>query len=409
MTTRQRGKEGICSAEFWIDNDFYQFTFNGKKGMPLITSKKDARQYEEDLKRRIKTGTFLKDSDLKNFAKFFNEIYMDYSRKHKTPLSTHFDEQYGRRLVEEFGTKTLFQITPRMIENYLVKLLKTETRFGKPHSRTTVRRHYNMINQIFNMAIGERVINDNPCRLVSRNVLKEFPTWQNRERWLNKYTPDEEDHLFAAFNEYGEHLAAISRIVLNTGIRPPKEVLAIKKEHVNLADEARYYKVEKTDVLIPPQALLIAKGKDGKPRVVPLNAPARNVFKILVEDTTTGEWLFTNRDGGPMKAIKKGFLAACERAEIEDLRPYDLRHTFATRLVERGVHHYVISALLGHSTPSTGFGHASRITPGYGHVTWDTMVRAVESLERPLPKRRQKFGSKSGKSLANRAEERKVG
>lgn len=157
-------------------------------------------------------------------------------------------------------------------------------------------------------------------------------------------------------------------------------------------------------MLIPPHAVLIAKGKDGKPRVVPLNAPARNVFKILVEDTTTGDWLFTNRDCGPMKAIKKGFLAACERAEIEDLR-----HTFATRLVEPGVHHYVISALLGHSTPSTGFGHAPRITPGYGHVTWDTMVAAVKSLEKLLPKRQQKFGSRSGKSLANRPEERKVG
>lgn len=83
-------------------------------------------------------------------------------------------------------------------------------------------------------------------------------------------------------------------------------------------------------MLIPPRAILIAKGKDGKPRVLPLNATARNVFKALLEDTTTGEWLFTNRDGGPMKSIKKGFAAACARAKIDDLRPYDLRHTFAT-------------------------------------------------------------------------------
>jgi len=187
-------------------------------------------------------------------------------------------------------------------------------------------------------------------------------------------------------------------------------VRGIKKEHVNLSDQARYYKVGKTDVLIPPRAVLIAKGRDGKPRVLPLNATARNVFKVLLEDTTTGEWLFTNRDGKPMKSIKKGFTNACVRAEIEDLRPYDLRHSFATRLLERGVHQYVISTLLGHAMPLTGFGHASRITPGYAHATWEAMVAAVESLEHPVPKQQQQvFGSESGKILANEAEERKVG
>jgi integrase len=407
MTIRQRGKEGICESQFWIDGEFHQFTFNGKKGMPLITSKKQAREYEDDLKRQIRTGTFLKDSDLKNFAKCFNEIYMDYSRNHKSQLGTEFDEQYGKRLLEEFGKKTLLQITPRMIEKYLVKLGQTDTRFGKPHAPSTVRRHYDMINQLFNMAIRERVVNDNPCRLVSHTVLKDFPTWQNRERWLNKFAPDEEERLFAAFNEYGEHLSAISRIILNTGIRPPKEVLSIKKEHVNLSDEARYYRVDKIDVLIPPRAVLVAKGKDGKPRVLPLNGVAQNVFTILVGDSTTGEWLFTNRKGERMRSIKKGFTAACVRAEIEDLRPYDLRHSFATRLLDRGVHQYVISALLGHAMPVTGFGYASRITPGYAHATWEAMVEAVETLEYPAKLIQSAFAVVKSQLQVN--EERKVG
>jgi site-specific recombinase XerD len=316
MTIRQRGKEGICESQFWIDGTFYQFTFNGKDDRPLITSKKKAKEQEYELKREIRMGTILKDSELKNFAKFFDQIYMDYSRKHKTAVSTAFDEQFGKRLVEEFGNKTLNQITPRMIENYLVTLLKTTTRFDRPHSPVTVRRHYNMLNQLFNMANRERLINDNPCRQVSRTVLKQLPTWQNRERWLNKYDDDEEDRLFAAFNEHGQHLAAISRIVLNTGIRPPKEVLAIRKEHVNLGAEARYCRVEQGDVLVPPYAVLIAKGKDGKPRVLPLNHPAQNVFRILLEDATIGEWLFTNRKDEPIKAIKKGFAAPGPASKI---------------------------------------------------------------------------------------------
>ena len=80
MIIRQRGSEGICESQFWIDRDFYQFTFNGKKGMPLITTKRQARDKEDDLKRQVRIGTFLKDSELKNFNKFFNEIYLQSSR-----------------------------------------------------------------------------------------------------------------------------------------------------------------------------------------------------------------------------------------------------------------------------------------------------------------------------------------
>ncbi len=159
--------------------------------------------------------------------------------------------------------------------------------------------------------------------------------------------------------------------------------------------------VEKADVLIPPSAVLIFKGKDGKPRVLPLNIVARKVFEILVGDTTTNEWLFTNRHGEPMKSAKQGFAAACVRVGIEDLRLYDLRHTFATRLLDRGVHQYIISALLGHAVPLNGFGQASRITPGYAHATWEAMVAAVKSLEKPVPTRLfQVFDSESGKTLA---------
>jgi hypothetical protein len=78
------------------------------------------------------------------------------------------------------------------------------------HSPVTVRRHYNMLNQLFNMAIRERATNDNPCRLVSRTVLKNLPIWQNRDRWLNKYSPDEEERLFAAFG--GIRLARSSHL-----------------------------------------------------------------------------------------------------------------------------------------------------------------------------------------------------
>jgi hypothetical protein len=57
----------------------------------------------------------------------------------------------------------------------------------------------------------------------------------------------------------------------------------------------------------------------------------------------------------------------------------------------RGNCYYVISALPRHATPVSGFGHASRITPGYAHATWEAMVEAVESLEYPATLLRSAF------------------
>ena len=81
-------------------------------------------------------------------------------------------------------------------------------------------------------------------------------------------------------------------------------------------------------------------------------------------------------------------------------------HSRFTRLLERGVHSFIISALLGHSTPTAGFGVGSRITSGYAHATWGAMRSAVDSLEEPV---QLKQNWDRGKIVANAQEARKAG
>jgi len=77
------------------------------------------------------------------------------------------------------------------------------------------------------------------------------------------------------------------------------------------------------------------------------------------------------------------------------------------RIEEKGVHHYVISALLGHATPMTGFGGASRMTPGYAHATWDAMVEGVAKLEQPSPLKQISFAEAG--SIPKKEQARRVG
>src|SRR4051794_4505071 len=197
---------------------------------------------------------------------------------------------------------------------------------------------YERVNRCFTCARRERVFTgENPCKLVNPEILKNFPTWQPRERWLNQLDEEEENKLF---NELSPAIAVISRIILNTGLRPPKEILLMEKEHVNLTDRVKCIKLDRV-YMIPPHSIFVANGKDSTTRMIPLNSTAEAIFKVLCSDETTGRWLFA-KDGLPIKSIKKGWQRACGRAGIDDLRPYDLRHTFATRLVERNVHILII-------------------------------------------------------------------
>jgi integrase len=398
MTVKKRGKEGICSVEFQLEGQSYCFSFNGKKGMPLIIDKRLAKEKEVELKKQIRLGTFAQESPVQNFGRFYKEVFMHYSKDYKSELGQDFDEYYGKRLIEEFGHLKFSQITPRQIEQFLMKLAKTKTKHGRVFAPVTVRMFYERLNRTFNLAKRERVFTgENPCRLVNAEILKNFPTWRPRERWLNQHDDKEEEKLF---DELSPILSPLCRILLNTGLRPPKEILLMEKSHANLTDKVMRYKGDSL-YLIPPRSIFVANGKDGTTRMVPLNQTCLRVFDLLLGDETTGRWLFA-KNGQPIKSIKKGFSMACARAGIEDLRPYDLRHSFATRLVEHNVQTIVISELLGHTQPLKGFGHASRITPGYAHATFDAMRRAVDTLE--YAPQITAFEHKSGKSQANGGE-----
>lgn len=390
MSVFKRGE--FYHYKFSIDGETYRGAFNGKKNRPFAKTKKEATEFEDELKVSIRNGSYFQAVGIKNFGTFFDNVFMTYSKKHKA--SHGYDKWMGERLKVAFGKKTFAQIRPNMIEEFLEGLFEARTRNNKQFSPTTVRKFYNCINHVFNMAIRNRYANDNPCNYISKHLVKGMPNWVPRDRWLNKFKAKEvtdengnkkllteEQRLFAEFkNGYNEHLADISNIILFAGLRS-SEVLQLKKEHINLSrEETFFYKVKGVDVLVYPLSLIVEKSKNGKPRVIPIAKALEPIFEKLIREET--DYLFVNRNGGQMKRFIKAFKNAVERADIKDFHPHDLRHTFSTRLMERNIHPFVEAALMGHSTP-TGVGTGLRVTQGYTHAHFDMLRAAIDSLSKP--------------------------
>jgi integrase/recombinase XerD len=131
-------------------------------------------------------------------------------------------------------------------------------------------------------------------------------------------------------------------------------------------------------------AYLIVKGKGGKERLAPLNAPARAAVKayLVVRSTflpkgdKANPWLFPSRGAGgrlTTRRFAQMLDAAAIRAGLdpETISPHVLRHAFATHLLEGGADLRVVQTLLGHADIST--------TQIYTHVATDRLSAVVKS------------------------------
>ena len=100
--------------------------------------------------------------------------------------------------------------------------------------------------------------------------------------------------------------------------------------------------------------------KSGKIRHIPLSVGARRP-------------IFANpKTGLPFVSFFYSWDAARKRAGLPDLRVHDLRHSFASFLVNAGRSLYEVQELLGHAD--------IRTTSRYAHLSRERLFAAVESV-----------------------------
>ena len=80
--------------------------------------------------------------------------------------------------------------------------------------------------------------------------------------------------------------------------------------------------------------------------------------------------------GKPYRCITNAWVTARRRAGLDDLRIHDLRHSFASFLINNGRSLYEVQRILGHSS--------ARMTERYAHLSHDTLLAATNAASMAL-------------------------
>ena len=229
-----------------------------------------------------------------------------------------WDEACIRWLQENQGKKSLDsdKIKIRLLPELRGLLLEDMTRDlihsvvnRKTCSGSTKNRYFALIRAILNKCVNEWDWLDKAPKLKLHKEPKK------RIRWLY---PEEAQRLVNALDSlpYMQHLVIFS---LATGLRQAN-VLNLKWEQIDLRRQVAW--------IYPDQA------KAGKAIGVPLNHTA---MQVLMDRPRVSDYVFTHSKGARVKSISsRVWREALEKAGITDFRWHDLRHTWASWLVQQG-------------------------------------------------------------------------
>ena len=208
----------------------------------------------------------------------------------------------------------------------------------------TANRHLCLVKRMLSLALVWGEIAKDPARPVRLHREN-----GQRSRYLNE---GEIAGLLAALDADPDRVgASVIRLLLMTGARAG-EALAARWEHIDL---------ERGIWTLP-------NPKGGRVAHKPLGAAAVALLRSQTRVEGNPFVFPGDRPGDHRYALRWTWDRVCKRAGIEGCRVHDLRHTFASLLVSRGVSLFVVQKLLNHSTPS--------MTQRYSHLAPDHLLDA---------------------------------
>jgi len=323
-----------------------------KIGLTADINLADARAKAKQLRSSINLGSdpksdLIKRKQVPTLASFMTEQYMPFAQQHKRTWSNDL-QMFSLHLDKYFGHLRLTDIKRSSVQTFHTNLRESGL------SSATADHYIKLLRRVLNHAVDSEVIDANPLAR-----LKLF----NSDNKIERYLSDDELSRLLHVLKHDENrmVSNLIMFLLSTGARLG-EALTATWENVDI--EHKTWRVTAS----------VSKSK--RMRAIPLNGSAISVLEAV---DTRGQFdhVFINtKTGNPYKCIKKTWSRIRDEVGLVKFRLHDLRHNYASMLVNSGRSLYEVQHILGHSDP--------KVTMRYAHLNTEILHDAVDAASEKL-------------------------
>ena len=302
------------------------------------------------------------------FGQFIESKYKPWAEANR-PRSAAYTLGRLKRCFRAWYGRQLAHITAETIEEWKVK------RFAEGRSAATVLRDIATLSGVLTRAVRMGKLTDNPIRLVDKPKIDRRPqvryldqaeerrlrealiardlAGQQQRQSANQWRIERHRERLPALPHFTDHLTPAVVLSMNTGLRRG-ELLALSWVDIDLREKL---------VTVRGQS-----AKTGDTRHLPLNSEAVETLRRWREQSGDSERIFP-----VTTSFKTAWSALLREAKItKRFRWHDLRHHFASRLVQASVPLNTVRELLGHGSMT--------MTLRYAHLAPDQKCDAVAKL-----------------------------
>lgn len=342
-TSKARGK-------FW--EVYWRNPFTKKIEAKLFSKEPEAVKHNDLIKYRLKheresfkPQDFAQDEDT---IESFQALAMRYLTERKMADSTKRDSLYHLKLFWELvGNPKVSEIDKKLMKKF-ERLCRSE----RDLKQRTIHRKVSIVKSALNWGVSEGYIETH--NLVAYKCEKGEDT---------QIVPPSPDEVIAIYNAAPPHLQRVISISFMFGLR---------------VGSSELFKLKWSDFDLKRQLAHVPASKKNKGltyrRVDIRDDFVKKLRKWQKEDTTLDIEYVINWKAKPVTTIKRSWKTALKNAGIKRrIRPYDLRHAFATEALAAGADIKSVAEIMGHADTSMIHKH-------YQHVLDKQKKAAVESL-----------------------------